>query len=375
MYPRRYSSLDAWRGAAALAVFLYHRFNTRVHLVSGFWLAVQLFFVVSGYCIAAAADEAIRREMGIWPFLKRRFHRIAPPYLASCLVAIVCRLFWKGLAPIAREWGMYLQNFAMLQWVSLTRAHIIGAPMHSAADNPRLLINVYWSLNYEEQFYLIAALLVGLALIVRTRAAMIAAGALTVAVAALNFARPGQVSGLFCDYWLQFVCGAALYYRLCRVPSARAARRLDLVLAATLGLCLIESYRRGELALDPHAYHFYGQLTICVAFACLLIVLRPVDNQLMRTPVGRLFGALGRFSYSLYLIHIPLMGVLDWFDKRIAPRWGTVAADLFVVSSVLLLSWVFYRLFEKPFLNRPLTDRAAHSPARSVSASQASAAP
>jgi peptidoglycan/LPS O-acetylase OafA/YrhL len=284
-------------------------------------------------------------------------------------------VLWKGLQPIAREWGMYLQNFAMMQWVYLTRAHFAGTPVRTAFDNPRLLVGVYWSLNYEEQFYLIAAVLVGVALILRARAAVIVAGVLTVATLALNFARPGQVSGLFTDYWLQFFCGAALYYRLCKVPDSRAARLLDLGFAAVLGVCVVESYRRGELALDPHAYHFYGQLTLCVAFACLLIVLRPVDDRIMRTLPGKLLGALGKISYSLYLVHIPLMGVLDWFDKRIRPRYGLAAADVFMVSSVLLLSWAFYRLFEKPFLNRPLKDRAAHLPAPSVSPSQASAAP
>jgi peptidoglycan/LPS O-acetylase OafA/YrhL len=373
VHPRRYLTLDAWRGAAALAVFLYHRFLGRAP-VGAFWLAVQLFFVISGYCIAAAADEAARREMSFVAFMKRRLHRIAPPYLASVVLAIVARLMWKGFGPIVREWSMYLANFAMLQWVWLARAAFGGAPAHTAFDNPQLLVGVYWSLNYEEQFYLVAALLVVLAVALRFRAALVALVVLlTAGVAVFNWSRPGMVTGLFSDYWLQFACGIVLYARLCRV-SARMARVLDVALVAALGFCGWESWRRGELGFDPHGYHFHGQLTICVAFACLLVVLRPTDSWFMNTAVGRAFGRLGQMSYSLYLIHIPLLGLYDWFTRRIEKHLGLAAADVFIVAAVLGTSWLFHRLFERPFLNRPLPAAGA-APAPVASIDQGKLAP
>jgi len=359
VYPNRYLTLDAWRGAAALGVFFYHRFLNRLP-VGGCWLGVQLFFVISGYCIAAAADGAMRREMGFGAFMKRRLHRIAPPYLASCVLAIGLRQLWKGIAPFVSECGMYLQNLVMMQWVSIARAQFGGGVVpRSASDNPRLLVAAYWSLNYEEQFYLIAGLLVLLALVWRARAAMVAAAAITVGVAAVNFARPGLVTGLFCDYWLQFACGVALFIRLCKMPTPRAALIFDVVLGAALALSAAVSLRHGELSFDPHAYHSYGQLTFCLAFAGLLVVLRPFDARLAKTLIGRSFGGLGKFSYSLYLIHIPVVGGLGFLEKRIERRVGMIGADIFMVGSVLLSSYVFYRLFERPFLNKPLGDQTA----------------
>jgi peptidoglycan/LPS O-acetylase OafA/YrhL len=355
MYPKRYDTFDAWRGAAALAVFFYHQFLTRWPLVGGLWLAVQLFFVISGYCIAAATDEAIRRRMSPGTFLRRRLRRIAPPYLASCLVAIVCRLMLKGFGPIVREWGMYLQNFAMMQWLYLVKAQLAGAPVHAASDNPRLLVNVYWSLNYEEQFYVVAAALLVVGLSAR-RLPLVVTVAATAAIAAFNLARPGLVSGVFIDYWLQFFCGTLLYYRLCRV-RARAARGFDWAFLGLLFAFAYKSLRRGELTIDPHDYHFYGQLTVCLAFTFLLVLLRPLDGWFMRTAVGRLFGELGKFSYSLYLVHVPVMGLLGGLERRIRERLGTRCADLFMVAAVLGASWAFSRLFERPFLNRPLVER------------------
>jgi peptidoglycan/LPS O-acetylase OafA/YrhL len=360
-------TLDAWRGAAALGVLLYHRFLGRLP-VGAFWLAVQLFFVISGYCIAVAADGAIRRELGFGAFMKRRLRRIAPPYLASCFLAIGFKLLWEARGTFAREWGLYLQNLFMMQWVSLAHASLAGGPAPSSASaNPRLLVAAYWSLNYEEQFYLIAAILVALALLWRARAAALALATITVGVAWINFARPGMVTGLFFDYWLQFGCGIALYIRLCKLPSVRARRLFDAGAAAALAWCVIASVRRHELTLDPHTYHFHAQLTFCVAFACLLIVLRPYDERLARSLVGKVFGGLGLFSYSLYLVHIPAISGLHFIEKRIAPRIGAPATDVFIVSSVLLFSWGFYRVFERPFLNRPLSTEAA-VPAPAVAA-------
>jgi peptidoglycan/LPS O-acetylase OafA/YrhL len=369
VHPKRYVTLDAWRGAAALGVLMYHRFLNRLPLVGGLWMAVQIFFVISGYCIAVAADGAIRRDLGFGAFMRRRLHRIAPPYLASCVFAVVLRLLWKGLAPIAAEWGMYLQNFFMLQWVSLTHAQLAGLPApSSAAANPRLLVSVYWSLNYEEQFYLIAAALVALAFVWRARASAILLATITAGVAVFNIVRPGMVTGLFCDYWLQFACGVALYIRLCKVPNPRAARWFDLALASAFGACVIEALRQNELSLDPHTFHYWGQLTICLGFAGLLVVVRPFDERLARTAVGRVFGGFGKFSYSLYLVHIPILGALNGLEKRLHPRIGGPATDVCVVAMVIFFSWVFYRLFERPFLNRPLADAPAE-PAR-VQASQ-----
>lgn len=353
MYRSRYLTLDGWRGAAALGVFLYHRLLNKLP-VGALWMGVQLFFVISGYCIAAAADNALQRDMGFGVFMKRRLRRIAPPYFAACVVAIVWRLWSKTKHYFWPEVWLYIQNFFMMQWISLTHAQLAGGPVpKSAFDNPRLLVGVFWSLNYEEQFYLVAALLVMVALVWRARAMVWAVVALTAGVAALEFGKPGLVTGLFCDYWLQFACGVAVYVRLCKVEG-RAARWFDLGLLAALAICVREAARRGELTLNPHTFHFHGQLTICVAFAILLIVLRPFDEAIARSLPGRVFSGLGKFSYSLYLIHIPVVGLLYWAEKRWEPRLGMPLVDTFMIAAVLLASWIFYRLFERPFLNRPL---------------------
>ena len=103
----RYRSLDLWRGAACLAVVVYHAagaatlssgssgFFDRLALpalrVVGFgWIGVPVFFVISGYCIAATSDSQRHRGLPTRRFFERRFWRIYPPYWAFLgLMAVV----------------------------------------------------------------------------------------------------------------------------------------------------------------------------------------------------------------------------------------------------------------------------------------------
>ena len=78
----QYKTLDHWRGVAALWVMIFHGFGTvynkplhpLVELVKSVaapgWLGVHLFFVISGYCIAANVYKLILKQGSSWDFLK-----------------------------------------------------------------------------------------------------------------------------------------------------------------------------------------------------------------------------------------------------------------------------------------------------------------
>ena len=117
----RYLTLDHWRGLACLLVVVYHsalvsREHAGLAWTSGaerglaaaivdatrtFDVGVALFFVISGYCIAAAAETAIWRQVPISRYFVRRFRRIYPPYwiVVLCSIAFFAVDFWpwKGL--------------------------------------------------------------------------------------------------------------------------------------------------------------------------------------------------------------------------------------------------------------------------------------
>ena len=155
MYASRYQTLDSWRGLAALLVVFHH--------VSGMEVgrsAVMVFFVISGYCITASAYSCQERGLGFWGYLRRRVRRIYPPYLLALVYYGVTRLikWWlTGQDDLSRitPW-QWVQNVTLTQWVSL-----LPSPIPRAEENYTNLVAAFWSLGYEEQFYLLVAVLVG----------------------------------------------------------------------------------------------------------------------------------------------------------------------------------------------------------------------
>lgn len=358
-YDRRYRSLDAARGVAALSVLVWHRYYLRAEWAQQLWLGVQVFFVISGYCIAAATDRGLSAGGGFRSFMRRRVRRIAPPYYASLAVGLARKAggaaiafgAGAGLAELELPWRIWLENLTMTQWLSAARYWIrSGFGFATPWSNSHLLVAVHWSLNYEEQFYLLAAGLIALSRIARPWLLVVA---LTAGVALVNAGKPGLITGFFLDYWLQFAIGIFLYWRLCLCPAAfqRAADiGLGISVAGLLGLAL----HRGELPLHNEPIQFVGQLAFCLTCAALFRALRPFDDAIADSLVGRTCGRAGAFSYSLYLIHQELLYAFGRVDTFIAPRFGWPVADVLALVSVVYISYVFYLVFERPFLTPAL---------------------
>jgi len=252
----------------------------RTTLTNEFWLGVQLFFVISGYCIAAAVDNSREQQLPFLQFMRRRVRRIVPPYLGSLALAAVVKLatsadLFNGSRSLSRPW-FWLSNLTLTQWSYLTARWLqSGDGLAAPWFNPILLLGVHWSLNYEEQFYLLC----GLILIFHQKARpIILIAAFTAGIAFLNLLWPGRITGLFVDYWLQFFCGVLVYLRLCRSRSKETARALDALLIGAAIILLICAWRRGEFPLLPNQLQFYGQLAICALYALLLIGLRRYDE-------------------------------------------------------------------------------------------------
>jgi peptidoglycan/LPS O-acetylase OafA/YrhL len=356
-YPRRYGSLDAWRGIASLLVLVWHRYWLRTTVTNGFWLGVQLFFVISGFCIAAAVDNSLEQGLSFRQFMRRRIQRIAIPYLASLALAAMVKLatsadLYNGNRSLS-PFTYWVRNLTLTQWSYLTvRWMETGEGLGTPWFNPTLLLGVHWSLNYEEQFYILCGLILILHRHVRMTMMVVA---FTLGTMVLNVLWPGRITGLFVDYWLQFFCGALVFVRLCRVRSTAGARALDALFIGAAIILALCAYVRGEFPLTNDRLQFYAQLVVCVVYALLLIGLRRFDNAAVASLPVRILGFVGRFSYSLYLVHRPVMEALDPVSQFIQPRFGWAVSDVWVLSLVLLSAYGFYRLFEKPFLNQALT--------------------
>jgi peptidoglycan/LPS O-acetylase OafA/YrhL len=322
----RYRTLDAWRALAALAVVTFHCTNTVVApemgwwarlLLSG-WIGVFVFFPISGYCILAAVW---RTENGtLTQFFARRWRRIAPPYWASIVVALVVAV---AAAPFnhtsLRDY--HLTPGTWLSMVTLTQVWLRAG----SAVNP-----VYWSLCYEEQFYLI----VGLTLLAPGRYRL----PLLTAVTALSglyqtslWPARLRADGLFLAYWLEFACGLAAFVWI-RRPAHR-------VWAAAIFAIVV--MRIGLSADFP--------LLVSAGAAAAFIALSRYDSLIAATAAGAMLMRLGAFSYSLYLVHVPIGGrIVNTLRRLPLPL---LVPSLVAIPASLLAGWSFYSTVERRFLN------------------------
>ncbi len=199
--------------------------------------------------------------------------------------------------------------------------------------------DVFWTLAVELQFY-IALLVVWLIKEpIEARLGRRAGPAVIVASAVVGLAWPFALvtvegrSPWFAALWYSFASGVMLYLtwqgRLSRwvVPAYSAA----LVLAAAIG--------------GPNRGFLLATVATSVAILAAMELGR-LDQWLTIRP----FRFLGRISYSLYLIHTPILGAVFTAMAAIGPTnvwWDTLSMTAGVVTS-LVLSTIFYHLFELP---------------------------
>jgi peptidoglycan/LPS O-acetylase OafA/YrhL len=350
----RYDSLDFWRGVACLAVVLYH--SVLVHLSSPVeptafvssllsWfgqlsIGVHMFFVISGYCIAAAADRS-RAAGRVSTYFLRRFRRIYPPLWAAMgLAGAIFVVVDVWIMPRALSTEPWIQPrpwwYSSSQWfgnITLTetwRHHVFGDPRAHFPGQA-------WTLCYEEQFYAVMGLLLFV-----PRFLFAGAAAVSAMTAILLFVAPAagwDLSGFFFDgSWLNFAAGILVYRTL------RYAGRLGGGIAVTLLMA--------GVAAAP-AWNVPGG-SIGFAFALILLGLHRFDRRLAGSRFLRPISYCGEMCYSLYLVHQLLVKATAILLLRLGVE-SPVATLFLTVPLCVLVSVVvargFYVLIERRFVN------------------------
>ena len=340
--PGLYRSLEHWRGLAALWVMLFHAVGTtppahplvellKIPARPG-WLGVHLFFVISGYCIAANVESLRRSHSGAVAFVRDRLCRILPTYWAAFGVTILLSLTAsrfnhqsaaENLPVGLRDW---LANVLLLQPYLGTGYYVI----------------VYWTLPVELGFYLIVGPLFAAA----HRSVRLAAGlALALAFGAVWLPPLEPLGAVTC--WPEFVCGLLVFHAL------QAARRQDHDWRRRyLGLIVLLG---GVGAVATHhvfpRMHTDQQTPFAALFALTLYALHSFDAAICRAWALRWLGFCGQWSFSLYLLHYPVGLKTANIAQRVFPMgtpWEAGAVVISCVSSAAV-SYAFYRVCEARF--------------------------
>ena len=288
--------------------------------VSGGVIAVDAFFVMSGFLITASAQ----RSRGVASFLKKRVARIYPAFLVAALLTAAVILPLSGGQFLFGDWFSRIRDF-LWKTVWLTEFSYAGVFAHNPF--PNVINGSTWSIPYEFWCYLgVAALLV--AGILRRRSVVLALFAASWIVSIL-FRVEGWILG---GKELGLILG----------PPQIWARMLPLYLAGVVFYLYRDAIpRRGWLAAIAFASllvasFFYSGWTVVFPLAGTYLIF-----WFAFTPGIRLqhFGRFGDFSYGTYLYAFPIEQLMmRWFGHPVAPALLFVCATP-VTLLIAIGSW------------------------------------
>jgi peptidoglycan/LPS O-acetylase OafA/YrhL len=350
---RRLAGLDGIRGLAALYVVFNHIFLSAFPGYPAdhapFWagwliygrFAVVVFIVLSGFSLALSPARHGWRLGGISRFAYRRARRILPAYWAALAVSLA--VAWLVVPPP----GQGLPTSTSVLSNGLLVQNILLAPRPNRS---------FWSMAVEAQLYLFFPLLL---LMVRRFGgmAMVATVTLVVAVAGIVGPHLSKVDTFLIQSAPDLAALFAIGIMAAGIVGAGRARRSWpwgwLALAAAAPAITLISLRGSVWTLD-HLY--WVDLMLGPAIACLLAALAAGHAApLLRLLDSRPLRNLGLSSYSLYLLHGPIVTVV--YEEVVAKhfRRGVPAFLLTAALAVPLAiacARLFAALFEAPFLRQ-----------------------
>ncbi|MFJ2028464.1 acyltransferase family protein [Streptosporangium sp. NPDC087985] len=345
----RLAGLDGIRGVAALFVMVHHcwllSFPGYPAGTGPGWLgwllyghfAVVVFIVLSGFSLAVSPARSGWRLGGVRRFARRRAWRILPPYWAALVFSLV--IAWT-LVPQPGEGAPTAKSVAVY---GLLLQDLFGAPSPNGA---------FWSIAVEAQLYLVFPLLL---LVLRRAGAVVMLVAVTAVVAAVGLLAPivplvDTLMRLTPQFAVLFAVGViaagvvGAEERARRLPwhwmAPLAAVPVFAVIAVRGSVWTVGHYFWIDMALGPAI----GLLLAAVATGRPAALVRLLDLRPIRS--------LGSFSYTLYLIHAPIVVVM--FQMVVAPHLPAGLPSFLAVLALavpvgLLAARSFAAVFELPF--------------------------
>lgn len=334
--------IDGLRALAVLSVIFFH-FD--VIGISGGYVGVDIFFVISGFLITGILAKSIEdKKFSLAHFYERRARRILPPLFITFGATALGTWFmfmphdFVGYARSLMGVSGFASNFIFARW----------AGYFSDAAMTKPLLHT-WSLAVEEQFYLLfPPLLYGLYRLFKKRGVVLFLYAILLLSFALNVflinASPDKTFYLLHTRAWELLMGSVVFLHWQYIPlSKKQAQGLSILgaffLAASILLYTPDTVFPGWAAVLP-----------CLGTAFIIWA-----NIQHKTPIKKIFSskpavAIGLISYGLYLYHWPVLVFTRYYTDAPMSLLTTCTALIFVFGLAVLS----YRLVETPIRQKNL---------------------
>lgn len=356
---QRIAALDGLRAFAIAGVVLYHLRPSRL---TGGFLGVTLFFTLSGYLATKSIMRATARDGFSYPrYIGRRIMRMMPPILVTiALTAIATYIAAPSLLPKVQQdtlpSALFLSN-----WVYIFR----NVSYFAAAGLPSPLTHL-WFCGVTMQFYLVWPVIL-MALCSKTRSRNTAIGVavaftlISTAAMAFMFNPAADTSRVY------YGTDARAAELLCGALAAIAAPRLREMLSgnvhtpgANKGISKVNAISivwlvavvAGAFTLTGESAWLYrgGFLLLALLTGLLIICVQNTECVVRRLLSVKPLVWLGQRSFSVYLVHYPLLLLMNPATRTTRIAWWEQVLQLVVILAV---AEVFYRLVERPWSRKP----------------------
>jgi peptidoglycan/LPS O-acetylase OafA/YrhL len=370
----RFEALDSWRGICALAVAIFHySFVMKTEIIqnailSNSYLFVDFFFVLSGFVVCHAYRGRLESPRKVGGFVLRRFGRLWPLHAALLfvLMLIVTVINLYGRHPDSLTITDATGNYSLLA-LALNAALLTAMGLYGNAWN-----SPAWSIGAELYTYLLFAAVVVFA----GKRLLGASLALTLGASLVLLAFAPALMNSTADFGFVrciggFFAGVVTYH----VHEATRERKLPLPSVAEVAVVALAGLFMLVAGDGPDEVHALSLLAPAVFGAAILVFARE-RGALSKVLQVRPLRALGRWSYSIYMVHMPillLLGYAVWLYgdlgaaslqvdtvveghvKQLYDLGDPVGTNLlllgFLVAVVASAAWT-YRLVEAPWRER-----------------------
>lgn len=336
--------IDGLRAISVLGVLFYH---AGFGQAPGGFVGVDVFFVISGFLISKIIYDDMEEHgrFRIAHFYERRIRRIVPVFavVTSACLLIGAALYLPNLFTQLATSALYASGFAANIFFYMTSDYF-----GPSADTQPLLH--YWSLGVEEQFYIFFPLLV--MAIAKASGRLLAPILILLTLSSLVLAEHYLASNPDAAFYLtplrawELLAGSILALPKMPFPHLRLAREAISAIGLALIIYAILYFNDDTAFPGLNAAVPVGG-AVLILWACergtttisQLLSLRPLRN-------------VGLWSYSIYMIHWPLIV----FGKQAWPEASEHFNYLAVVLSIGL-GWASYRFIETPTRNAAFLPR------------------
>jgi len=336
--------IQGLRALAVLIVLIFHFWPTSL---TGGYVGVDVFFVISGFLITShllRSPPTTPRLLG--QFWARRVRRLLPAASLVLGVTLVASILWMpstqlpGIAREAIASALSVENWALAR----------SATDYLAAEGAPSPLQHYWSLSVEEQFYVLWPLLIAvLALVSRGRRAQTWWAAGLIGVTAASFAasvvltRADPAAAYFVTHTRVWELGLGSLLALAVFHGWRLRSAVLRAGLAWLGLAMILWAAMQFDGVTP----FPGTAALLPTVGAALLIAADTDSVrwsprgLLNAPVSQ---RLGDLSYSVYLWHWPVVVIAPYALGHDL----TLAQALVAIAAVIVLSGLTKRYVEDP---------------------------